>query len=63
VYAKILKKIQIGGIFCDLEKDFDCANHKICLAKLHFYGIKGVSEDCFRLYLTNKRKKVEDKIA
>jgi len=33
-------------------------NHKILLAKLHFYGIWGVHEDWFRSYLTNRRQKI-----
>jgi len=49
------------GIFFDLEKFFCCKNHEILIAKLHFYGIQGVSEDWFRSYLTNRRQKFEVK--
>jgi hypothetical protein len=31
----------VGGIFCDLAKHFDCINHEILLAKLHFYETQG----------------------
>jgi hypothetical protein len=30
-----------GGIFCDIEKPFDCVNHNVLLAKLKCYGING----------------------
>lgn len=45
-------------IFCDLTKASDCMNREILLAKLHFYGIRGVSVDRFGPYLTNRRQKV-----
>jgi hypothetical protein len=51
--------MHVGGIFCDLAKDFDCENHENLLAKLCFYGIRGVSEDWFRSYLTNIRQNGE----
>jgi hypothetical protein len=61
VFKSLNQKLHVGGIFCDLSKAFDCVNNEILLMKLHFYGIQGVTIDWFRLYLTNRRQKVEIK--
>jgi hypothetical protein len=44
----------IGGIFCDLEKTFDCVNHKILLTKLEFYGITGNHYKLYKSYLMDR---------
>jgi hypothetical protein len=49
------------GIFCDLAKAFDCVNHEILLAKLHYYGIQGTVANWFRSHLTNRKQKTEIK--
>ena len=50
--------MHVGGIFCDWAKASDCMNDETLLAKLHFYGIWGVSKDWFRPCLTNRRQNV-----
>jgi hypothetical protein len=49
---------KIGGIFCDLQKAFDCVNHKILLNKLKFYGIQGKFISLIESYLTGRYQKV-----
>ena len=44
----------VCGVFVDLQKAFDSVDHKILLAKLNHYGIRGVSNDCFKSYLSNR---------
>ena len=51
---KALDDGNIGcGVFVDLQKAFDTADHQVLLAKLNDYGICGVSNDWFKSYLSN----------
>ena len=45
-------------IFVDLLKAFHTVDHHILLAKLNHYGIHGVSNDCFKSYLSNHNQYV-----
>jgi len=48
----------IDGIFCNLEKAFDCVNHKILLSKLEFCGITGNHYKLYKSYLTNRYQRI-----
>ena len=58
ILASLDKKYFVGGIFCDLQKAFDCVNHDILLAKMNFYGITGISNKLMRSYLENRYQRV-----
>jgi len=48
----------VGGILCDLQKAFDCVNHKILLNKLELCGVEGKFERLVESYLTGRYQRV-----
>jgi len=49
----------VGGIFFDLEKAFDYVHHDILLAKMEYYGIRGVTYTLIKSYLKDRYQRVK----
>jgi hypothetical protein len=58
VLSSLDTKYFVGGLFCDLQKAFDCVNHDILLAKTEFYGISGIVNKLMRSYLENRYQRI-----
>ena len=44
------------GVFIDLQKALDTVDHDILIAKLEYYGARGISKNWFSSYLQNRKQ-------
>jgi hypothetical protein len=51
-------KQMVGGIFCDLQKAFNCVENEILLNKLEFYGTEGIFKTLIKSYLTGRYQRL-----
>jgi hypothetical protein len=58
VLSSLNNELYVGGLFCDLQKAFDCVNHQIFKSKLKFYSISGVPNRLIKSYLLNRYQRV-----
>jgi hypothetical protein len=58
ILNEINERKVVGGIFCDLQKAFDCVNHNILLTKLEIYGVTGTILKLINSYLKDRYKEV-----
>jgi hypothetical protein len=58
ILTALNNKSRAKGIFCDIEKSFDCVNHDVLLHKLEICGATGSTKELFSQFLTNRYQRV-----
>jgi hypothetical protein len=59
IQVALENKLQVVGLFLDPTKAYDVLNHQILLEKLEMYGIRGIANQCFQSYFSNRTQFVE----
>ena len=58
VYENLDSGATVISLFLDFSKAFDCIDHNILLGKLYRYGVRGITLDWFKSYLSNRNQYV-----
>jgi hypothetical protein len=58
ILSALNNKLIVGGIFCALEKDFNCVNLDILISKLETCGITGIDTEPYQSYLKGRYQRV-----
>ena len=45
----------VCGIYVDFKNAFDTVNHNVLLDKLAHYGVRGIENNWFKTYLTDRK--------
>ena len=61
VLSLLVRKKFVGGLFCDLQKAFDCVKLNIPLVEMEFNGISRMVYKLMSSYLENRHQRVKMK--
>ena len=59
IISELQQRNHVIGIFIDLSKAFDTIDHSKLIIKLEHYGIRGMSLDLLKSYLTNRQQYID----
>jgi len=58
ILSSVHNKLLVGGLFCDLQREFHCLNHEILLSNMRFYGILDITNKLIKSYLRDGYQRV-----
>lgn len=59
ILSSLDKREAVCGLFCDLQRAFDCVDHAILQEKLELCGVRGLALEWFSSYLSDRGQVVE----